>query len=143
MHLAATSMRQAIQGQLATYGHQITMPRWHILNRLWEEESLTQNDLAERTFRDKTTTARTVSLREAQQLIVRRRDPTDQRNYQVFLTPSGRVLKDQLIPLASAVVDQACTGLSDDQVTALKAMLAAIHANFGHEPDGAPLPDER
>lgn len=142
MHLAATSMRQAIQGQFASHGYQITMPQWHILNRLWAEESLTQNDLAERTFRDKTTTARTVSLLEAQQLVVRRRDPTDRRNYQVSLTSSGRALKDQLVPIARAVIDQACTGLSNDQVTALKAMLATIHTNFRRDPNALPLPDE-
>ncbi|NTU81398.1 MAG: MarR family transcriptional regulator [Chloroflexales bacterium] len=131
LHLASTRMRQELQRQFAAHGYAITMPQWHILNRLWEEEGLTQHDLAERTFRDKTTTARTLALLVAQQLIVRERDRVDRRNYQISLTPAGRALKDALIPIAISVLEQACIGLGEDQVAALKAMLGQIDTNLG------------
>ncbi|MEI6776871.1 MAG: MarR family transcriptional regulator [Chloroflexales bacterium] len=138
LHLAGTRMRQEIQRQFAACGYPITMPQWHILNRLWEEEGLTQHDLADRTFRDKTTTARTLALLVEQQLIVRERDTVDRRNYQISLTPAGRALKQELIPIATAVINQACTGFSDDQVATLKAMLSQIYTNFGQSQDGWP-----
>lgn len=128
-----TKLRQELQRQFSSHGHIITLPQWFILNRLWEEEGLTQNDLAERTFRDKTTTARTIALLEAQQLLFRERDPSDRRNYLISLTPAGRALKGQLIPLAVAVLDKACQGLSDKQVTAAREMLNTICANLEPE----------
>lgn len=133
MHLAGTRIRQELQRQFAAQGYTITMPQWLILNRLWEEEGLSQSELAERTFRDKTTTARTLALLEAQSLVVRQRDSADRRNYLVSLTPAGRALKVQLIPLAVGVLAQACRGLGEEQVVALKGMLAAIYANFESE----------
>lgn len=131
LHLASTRMRQELQRQFAARGHHLTMPQWHILNRLWEEEGLTQNDLADRTFRDKTTTARTLALLIEQQLVVRERDSVDRRNYQISLTPAGKALKQELIPIATAVIAQACVGFSDEQVAALKVMLVQIYTNLG------------
>lgn len=139
LHLANTRMRQELQRRFAARGYSITMPQWHILNRLWEEEGLTQNDLADRTFRDKTTTARTLALLIEQQLIVRERDTVDRRNYQISLTPAGRALKQELIPIATGVITQACEGFSDEQVGVLKAMLGQIYTNLDRTPNDWPL----
>lgn len=142
LYLAHTRMRQELQRQFAAHGYPITMPQWLILNRLWQEEGITQHDLAERTFRDKTTTARTLALLIEQQFVVRERDPIDRRNYQISLTPTGRALKDELIPLAQGVIAQATAGLHDDEVARLKTMLARLYANIALDPL-EPLPPDR
>lgn len=134
----AARIRQELQRQFTAHGYGITLAQWMILNRLWEEEGLTQNALAERTFREKTTVARTLALLEEHGLIVRQRDEIDRRNYRIFLTPHGRSLRGELVPLAVAVLGQAREGMSDEQVATLVALLNMVFGNLAQE-DAEPL----
>ncbi len=123
-----------LQGELertfVRHGYEITAPQWMVLTRLWEENGLSQNEIANRTFKDKTNIARILALLERNQLLVRKRSETDQRFHQIYLTEAGQLLHKQLMPLAREVLTRAQQGLQEEQVYMLINLLNQVYTNL-------------
>ena len=100
-------------------GYEITPEEWAILNRLWERDGMSQNELAERTVKDKTTITRFLNQMENKGLIKRHSSQTDGRSKNVQLTAEGQQLEPVLIQIAMGLLTEAATGLSatDIQIT--------------------------
>jgi DNA-binding MarR family transcriptional regulator len=125
---AALRMKDALDRELRPY--HVTPEQWAVLNRLWEEDGLSQKELAERTFKDQPNTGRIVAKLERKELVLRRPDPVDRRAVQVFLTDRGRALRPRLVPLAESVNRRASHGLCDEEVATLAELLGRVHDNL-------------
>ena len=62
--------------------------------------------------------------------LVRIKDKTDMRQKQIYLTPKGKELKEELIPLGIANIQQAQRGLSSNEIKNCKAILKKIYKNL-------------
>jgi DNA-binding MarR family transcriptional regulator len=111
-------------------GYNITPEQWAILNRLWEQDGLSQVELADRTFKDKPNVTRMLDVLERRGLIVRQPDEEDRRAYKVYLTEAGRQLEKELIPLAAGVLERGQKNLTDDDIEYLRRALNLIYSNF-------------
>ncbi|MDJ0755152.1 MAG: MarR family transcriptional regulator [Ardenticatenaceae bacterium] len=127
----AMRLKRELQHAFKAHGHQITPEQWALLNRLWEREGLSQVELAELTFKDKPNVTRMLEVLERRGLVIRERDEHDRRVYKVFLTAEGRALKQQLIPLAAEVLDQAYQGLTAADIEQIGKVLNIVHDNLG------------
>src|ERR671918_1689936 len=96
INLAAQRLKYELHRTFQAHGYDITPEQWAVLNRLWEEDGLSQVELAERTFKDKPGTTRILNLLEKKVVVVRRPDEKDGRVLRVFLTKVGRDLRDKL-----------------------------------------------
>jgi DNA-binding MarR family transcriptional regulator len=97
---------------------------------LWEQDGLSQVELADRTFKDKPNVTRMLDVLERRGLIVRQPDEEDRRAYKVFLTEMGRQLKNDLIPLAAGVLERGQKNLTNDDIKYLRRILNLIYSNF-------------
>jgi DNA-binding MarR family transcriptional regulator len=97
-------------------GYEITPEEWAILNRLWEQDGMSQNELAERTIKDKTTITRFLHQMENKGLTVRRSSQTDGRAKNVYLTSKGQQLKPILIQITKGLLNEVATDLSDNDL---------------------------
>ncbi len=126
----AVNLKRELLRGFRREGHPVTAEQWAILNRLWEQEGLSQVQLAERTLNDKPNVTRMVGVLEANGLIYRRPSNSDGRAFEVYLTPDGKRIKDELIELAVEVLDRALRGLDEDDIAHLKRVLERIDANL-------------
>ncbi|WP_110954990.1 MarR family winged helix-turn-helix transcriptional regulator [Anaerosinus massiliensis] len=110
--------------------HDITPEQWAILSCLWEREGVTPKDLADMTFKDKPNTNRILEKLAIKGLVVRKTHPVDKRAFQIYLTDSGRTLREQLIPKVTNLLDKATIGLEKQKVLELKKMLNQIYENI-------------
>src|SRR5215467_13921781 len=92
-------------------GYEVTPEEWVILNRLWEQDGLSQNELAERTIKDKTTITRFLNQMESKGLVTRKSSKEDGRFKNIYLTSNGQKLKTALIPIAQEMLGQASAGI--------------------------------
>lgn len=125
-----TALRLANALTRALAPHGVTPQQWAVLNRLWEEEGLSQQQLAERTFRDPPNTARILDRLQRKGLIIREPDPTDRRVQLVFLTEPGRRLRGTLIPLAEGVIDRGLAGLNQEERDVAVRVLKRVDQNL-------------
>lgn len=122
--------KQTLRHTFKQHGHDITPEQWALLNRLWEEEGVPQVELADRTFKDKPNLTRMIDVLEKKGLVERRKDESDRRAYNVYLTASGRALQDQLTPLAAGVLARIQQDFSHKEIAQLKSMLKKIYNNL-------------
>jgi DNA-binding MarR family transcriptional regulator len=110
--------------------HAITLPQYYVLRELWQEEGLTQREIANRVGVLEPTMVSTIDALERLGMIERRRSTTDRRKTHVQLTPAGRKLRDTLHGYAADVLEHALTGLSDSEIAELRGLLQRVKANF-------------
>ena len=130
INLAAQRLKYELHQTFQARGYDVTPEQWAVLNRLWEEDGLSQVELAERTFKDKPVTTRILSLLEKKGIVVRRSDESDGRVLRVFLTKTGKDLKDKLIPCAQEVLVRSGRNLTKEDVAKLKLTLNQILSNL-------------
>ena len=130
INLAAQRLKHELHLAFQARGYDITPEQWAVLNRLWEEDGLSQVELAERTFKDKPGTTRILTLLETKGVVVRRPDESDGRVQRVFLTKTGKDLKDKLIPCAQEVLTKSGRNLTKEDVAKFKHTLNQILSNL-------------
>jgi len=131
INLAAQRLKYELHQTFQAKGYDVTPEQWAVLNRLWEQDGLSQVDLAERTFKDKPGTTRILNLLEKKGIVVRRTDEIDRRVLRVFLTRIGKDLKDKLIPCAQEVLAKSGKNLSKEELVQFKLTLNQILRNLG------------
>jgi DNA-binding MarR family transcriptional regulator len=110
--------------------HDITLPQYFVLRELWQEEGLTQREVANRVGVLEPTMVTTLDALERRGVIARVRSTTDRRKTHVQLTPEGRTLRDTLHGYSADVLDRALTGISVDDVATLRRLLQQVKGNL-------------
>lgn len=121
-------MTRYLQQKITPHG--VTVGMWYFLRVLWRQDGLTQRELSHIVGTMEPTTLTAIKSMERKGLVRRVKNGTDRRKINIFLTEQGRALKDELIPLAKEVVDDAVEGFSDRERAAMLEYLAAIQNNL-------------
>jgi DNA-binding MarR family transcriptional regulator len=122
------AIQRHLQARLQDYD--VALGAWYFLRVLWEEDGLTQRDLARRVGMMEPTAVAALRGMETQGWIRRVRSETDKRKVFLFLTQAGRDLREQLVPEAHAVNAVAVGNMSEDEARMLRALLRRARANF-------------
>jgi MarR family transcriptional regulator, organic hydroperoxide resistance regulator len=129
-HIRVTHRMLQRYRQLLVGPYGVTSGMWYFLRVLWTEDGLTQRELSRRVGTMEPTTLVALRSMERDGLIRRVRNGGDRRKVNIYLTPKGRALEKDLLPLAIEVVDRAVGGFSPNEVRVLLNMLERIQANL-------------
>lgn len=112
------------------HGVEMTPEQWMVLVRLWEEEGLTQTQLAARTWRDLPTMSRILAVMEREELIVRQPDPQDSRARRVFPAARAKQLRRTLTREARAMVHCLTEGIAEEDLLITRRTLQRMLENL-------------
>ncbi len=118
-----------------TSKHGVTSGQWRFLRVLWDEDGITQRELAERTGTTEATTVRSVNGLLKSGLIIRRREKDDRRKMKITLSAKGQRLRNQLLPMVIEVNERALHGVSKKDVETTRKVLMRTFANLTEEPE--------
>lgn len=126
-------LNRAIQRNLQAriQPHGATLGAWYFLRVLWEGDGLTQRELAARTGMQEPTAVIALRGMEAAGWIRREPSEQDRRKVAIHLTPSGRALREKLLPEAHAVLEEAMADFSAEDRATLLALLRRARTNLG------------
>jgi DNA-binding MarR family transcriptional regulator len=117
----------------------LTYPQYLVLNILWRENGQTVGGIAERLALESSTLTPLLKRLEAAGLVQRNRNPRDERQVLVALTPAGRTLLTQTGCLGEALLSS--SGQSIEQLKALNSMARelrdALYSEIGGWNPGA------
>lgn len=102
----------------------ITYPQFLVLSALWEADGATIGAIAERLDLEPSTITPLVKRLEHAGFVTRRRNPDDERQVQVRLTPKGWSMQTETLCLAEALLKR--SGLTVAQVQALNAQVRQL-----------------
>ena len=120
-----------LQDAIAEHG--ILIGQYHFLRVLWEQDGITQRELANAVGMKESTTFTALAGMEKQGLLTRTRDSIDRRKMTIKLTDKGRGLKSKLIPIAKTVNDRPLTAFTPEQLSNLKTGLETLRNNLAGE----------
>jgi DNA-binding MarR family transcriptional regulator len=142
LHVLATTVSQTV-AKLYADRFDLTIPEWRIiavLGGLEEGEALSGTTLSSFTAMDRVQVSRAMARMLDSGLIVRGTGRDDRRTAQVSLTPKGRRVYEQIVPLARAIETRLMSALDTAEQAGLDAVFAKLEARAG---EIAALPKER
>ena len=124
-------MQRALAQRIAPAG--VAPGAWYFLRVLWEEDGLTQRELATRIGMQEPTAVIALRGMEEAGWITRIRSAEDRRKVHVHLTPAGRALREALLPEAKAVIGLATQDMTAEEVATLLALLRRARRGLSGE----------
>jgi DNA-binding MarR family transcriptional regulator len=132
IYRTALALKAALQRSFRENGYEITGEQWAIIRHLWEEDGLSQSEIAEKTYKDKPNITRMLDALEKKRLIFRQPDPRDRRKYCIYLTKEGKQLHERLSPLTQNLRERFTQNLPQDEIEFLRDALNKIYQNICH-----------
>lgn len=106
------------------------LPRWRILQALYEKKCATQKDLAKHLLLDPGALTRQMKALEAEGLVTRRSHPDDNRLTSVVLTDAGAALVESMRPQRRTFSRRALQGMPADELATTLTVLEQLEARF-------------
>ncbi|MCE2824318.1 MAG: MarR family transcriptional regulator [Sediminibacterium sp.] len=128
--MASTAVARRLQKNFRLAGLEITIEQWSVLYHLWKQDALSQQELCNRTFRDKPSITRLIDNLEKQKLVKRMPSKEDRRINLVCLTDSAKLLQDKTIELANQTMDEALVGVHKNEIEIVKLVFQKVYDNL-------------
>ena len=132
-----TKGTQALQRQLnrnfIAEGYDITNEQWSVLIFLFHCENKSQNEIAEKTFRDKVSVTKIVDNLEKRGLVYRAPDENDRRIKRIVLSNDGKELVPKLKKVAFKTLSKAFEHTKQKDRESFMIVLSQIVKNFTGE----------
>lgn len=112
-------------------GIDITPDMYFVLKHLWAKDNGSrQQNLADKTGKDKASLTKLLENLEKRGLVNRKTDERDKRSKRVWLTTTGRKLKEKVYPLALSVVELTEQGVEQADLQQAQSILETVYNNI-------------
>lgn len=115
----------------------ISIPEWRILATLGQFGERTARAIGLHSQMHKTTVSRAVATLLARRLIEKRANQQDMREAFLNLTPEGRAIYLEIVPLARGFADRLSEGLNGQELQLLHDMISRLTARVADLEDNA------
>ncbi|MGI4820601.1 MAG: MarR family winged helix-turn-helix transcriptional regulator [Janthinobacterium lividum] len=126
---AIRSYRRMAQANIDRAGLDITIDQWLVLQVLLEHDDLTQNEIAERVFKDQASVARILALLVKRGLLSAVPLPHDGRRTKLRVTRQGKQMLAAIQPIVLGNRAVALAGISEEELTMMRDVLEQIATN--------------
>jgi DNA-binding MarR family transcriptional regulator len=123
-------IRNALQKQLNEAGFDLTVDQWVLVDHIKRQPGISQNELAELTFKDPPTVTRIVDLIEKKALVQRMPAAGDRRKFNLFLTEDGKRIYDEAFPIVAEIRRKGWGDLEESDYQHFVRIMDSIYNNF-------------
>ncbi len=117
-----------LQKKFEREGFDVSAEQWTVLaNLFFKKDGQFQQQLADRTYKNKAAITRLIAGLEKKELVHRVEDDQDKRQKRVYLTDKGAAIMDSLIPVARATQMQ---GLDNVRPEHRDIFISVLHQIF-------------
>lgn len=129
MDKAIRTYRTFAQKRLRDEGHTITIDQWLIIKVILENPEASQQEIAEKVFKDNASVTRIIELLVKSGYLLRNTHPDDRRKTQLTVTASGRSVIEDVQAIVLRNRQQALSGISEADLKAFHSVLHTIIEN--------------
>lgn len=108
----------------------ITTEQWVILDSLYANDGLSQNELASESFKNAPTVSRIIDLLCKKGYTKRMPSAQDRRKHLIFLTKEGKALYDKAFPVVENLRKQGWENLNDKDYEDFLRIMNQVFLNF-------------
>lgn len=119
------AFRRIMKVRIKPFG--VTVAMWTLLWELWQEDGLTQNELAKRVKLEKPSVGAIIQQMERRGLVDRRINPDDRRSRPIHLTARAEQMREGLLAMLVGVNESVLGELTDEEIRQLMGLLARVN----------------
>ncbi len=127
------ALHRELNRNFTVKGNEITAEQWSILTFLYNCDGKSQNEIAEKTFKDKVSVTKIIDNLEKNDFVVRVSDKNDRRIKRIFLTEKGLRLIPVFKKTAQETLRKGFSGIESTEIETFKKVLSEIVKNFTGE----------
>ena len=135
LNIVHTSMKQCMVNDFKQSGFNLTPEQFLVMDTLWDEGVLTQQQIADITLRDKNSIVKLIDGLESRKLVTRVSNPDDRRQNLIKVTDYSRSIKDKVTKVAMDSVQKIIRGLAKPDLEAFVRMLSKMELNIDPKVD--------
>ena len=126
---AVLGLRRILRQAFEKGGYDVAAEQWTLLLYLWEQDGMSQQELADLSGKEKTTATRIIQALEKKKLIYRLPDNQDRRSKLIYLTEKGKAMEKGLTRITGNVLERVQEGISQGDLNIAKNVLNQIIKN--------------
>lgn len=130
LHLTGCKLRQYIAVMLRMMEVPLTPEQFMLIDLLWNQGQMTQQQLADQMQKDKNSVTQLVDAIERKGFVVRMRNPEDRRSNTLVLTEKAENLKLDAKRKGIFILDKMLDGISEDELRAFLKTLRKLNDNM-------------
>ena len=135
LNIAHNSMKQSLSDTFRKGGFKLSPEQFLVMDTLWDEGVLTQQQIADITMRDKNSIVKLIDGLESRKLVTRVSNPSDRRQNLIKVTPYSLKIKDEIEALAYEAVGTILGEISHEDLRVFIKVLAMMEKNMDPESD--------
>lgn len=139
MNITHSDVKQCIAEFFRAEGFNLSGEQFLVMDTLWDEGVLTQQQIADITMRDKNSIVKLIDGLEARNLVRRVSNPKDRRQNLIEVTTYSQTVRKDMDERAYAAVSKITEGLSQQELETFVATLAKMEKNMNPGRDLADL----
>lgn len=124
------TMLNTLQQRLTDNNFEVTAEQAVIIMKLYQKEGISQQELSDALFKDKSSIKRLIDNMERKNFIVRIPDQNDGRNKLIYLTHGGKALREQMAEVAICLLGEAQENINTEEIKICKKVLNQIFNNL-------------
>ena len=130
LNRASQLLRLGLNRKFSEAGCSATAEQWKIFIALWNTDGMTQQELAESSFKSKASMTKMIDRLESRKLVTRQLAPEDRRQKRIYLSSKSSTELHTLTAFAQQNLAQAEQGLSKEELRTFKLVLKRIITNM-------------
>ena len=130
LHLTGYKIKRYIASMLRQQGVPLTPEQFMLIDLLWNEGEMTQQQLANQLKKDKNSVTMLVDAIESKGLVVRRQNTLDRRSNTVVLTDKALELNEMAKQKGISILDGMLEGISEEELHSFLNTLRLLNQNM-------------
>lgn len=130
LNYAGCKLKQYTAAMLKMGNVDLTPEQFLLIDLLWNQGPMSQQDLADRMKKDKNSVTKLIDAIERKGLVVRQQNPTDRRSNTIILTDLAQNLKEDAKEKGISILDRMLTGIEEDELRNFLETLRKLTLNM-------------
>ena len=133
LNLTGCKLKQYIAAMLRIKGVPLTPEQFMLIDLLWNQGSMTQQQLADQMQKDKNSVTKLVDAIEKKGFVVREQNLKDRRANTLVLTEKALQLRDGAKRKGISILDNILEGISEEELRLFLSTLRKLNLNMSME----------
>ena len=130
LHLTSNKLKRYIASMLRLQNVPLTPEQLMLIDLLWNEGDMSQQQLADLMQKDKNSVTILVDAIERKGLVIRKQNRNDRRSNTVTLTDKAIALKQETKKKGISILDKMLDGMSEDELRSFLTILRKLNRNM-------------
>ncbi len=135
LNIAHNSVKQTISDVFQEGGFNLTPEQFLVMDTLWDEGVLTQQQIADITMRDKNSIVKLIDGLENRKLVKRVSNPQDRRQNLIKVTAYSRKIQAEVTALALKAIGKMSGDIPEQDLRTFVSVLASLVKNANPDVD--------